>query len=164
MRTTVITIFISLLISGCTTQKKYYLKAQDFTGKKIIFSLQEGSNYQKVDKFGEHLGNSKEPNLNEVLRQSIEELAVETKIDLVYSPSNVFPTESIIPVIVTIKNIDWIFNGEKTTMKVSIEYQLSDHKIEIVGVHKYKVFIAGTKSGNLKKSLKDGHKQLLATF
>ncbi|EDP69974.1 hypothetical protein FBALC1_10592 [Flavobacteriales bacterium ALC-1] len=164
MKRIVITIFILLLIIGCTAQKKYYLKAQDFTGKKIIFSLQEGSSYQKVDKFGEHSGNSKEPNLFEVLRQSIDELSDETKINMVYSHSNVFPTDSIIPVIVNIKNIDWIFNGTKNTMNVNIEYQLPDRLIKIVGTHKYKIFVAGTKSGNLKKSLKDGHRQLLSAF
>jgi hypothetical protein len=83
---------------------------------------------------------------------------------MVYSPSNVFPNDSIIPVIVNIKNIDWIFNGTKTKMNVNIEYQLHDKVIIIVGVHEYKIFIAGTKSSNLKKSLKDGHKQFLSAL
>jgi hypothetical protein len=84
---------------------------------------------------------------------------------MVYSESFVFPTDSITPVIVNIKNIDWIFNETKTTMNVNIEYKLSDDRIiNIVGVHKYKVFVAGTKSGNLRKSLKDGHKQFLSTL
>lgn len=164
MKKIFIPIFILPLILGCSAQKKYYLKAQDFTGKKIIFSLHEGSSYQKIDKFGEHSGNSKEPNLFEVLKQSVEELSDETEINMVYSPSSVFPTDSIIPVIVNIKNIDWIFNGTKNTMNVNIEYQLPNQVIDIVGVHTYKIFVAGNKSGNLKKSLKDGHKHLLSAL
>ena len=164
MKRIAIPIFILLMILSCTAKKSYYLKSQDFAGKKIIFSLHERSSYQKIDKYGEHSGNSKEPNLFEVLRESIEELSNETKINMVYSPSNVFPNDSIIPVIVNIKNIDWIFNGTKTKMNVNIEYQLPDKVIKIVGVHEYKIFIAGTKSSNLKKSLKDGHKQFLSAL
>lgn len=156
--------FIFLILS-CSTHKKYYLKSHDFIGKKIIFSLQEGSSYQKVEKYGEHIGNSKEPNIYEVLRESIEEVSKKTKINMIYSNSFVFPTDSTTPVIVNIKNIDWIFNEPKTTMNVNIEYKLFDHRIiNIVGVHKYKVFVVGTKSGNLRKALKDGHKQFLSTL
>ncbi|OYX22801.1 MAG: hypothetical protein B7Z06_11140 [Flavobacteriales bacterium 32-35-8] len=84
---------------------------------------------------------------------------------MVYSPSFVFPADSLIPVIVSIKNIDWIFNETKATMNVNIEYKLQNDKIiTIVGTHKYKIFFAGTKSGNLRKALKDGHKQFLSTL
>jgi hypothetical protein len=165
MNRIIIASFIILLAFGCSVQKKYYIKSQDFKDKKIVFSLEEGSSYQKVKKFGEHIGNSKDPNIQYVLKESIEELTIETKINMVYSPSFVFPADSLIPVIVSIKNIDWIFNETKATMNVNIEYKLQNNKIiNIVGTYKYKIFLAGTKSGNLKKALKDGHKQFLSTL
>lgn len=164
MKRIVLISFIFLLLS-CSTQKKYYLKSDDFVNKKITFSLQEGSNYQKVDKFGEHIGNSKDPNIYEVFRESVEEVSNETKINIIYSNSFIFPTGSNTSVIVNITNIDWIFNEPKTTMNVSIDYKLPDDRtIKIIGVHEYKIFVAGTKSGNLRKALKDGHKQFLSTL
>jgi len=61
-----------------------------------------------------------------------------------------------------IKNIGWVFNEPNAIMNVNIEYTLPNKIVEITGEHHYKIFVVGTKSGNLKKSLKDGHKQILS--
>ncbi|WP_224478451.1 hypothetical protein [Winogradskyella vincentii] len=118
-----------------------------------------------MKKIGEHIGNSRDPNIYDVFRKSVEELSEEINIDLFYSPKYIFPNDSVISVMADIKNIDWVFiNGTKAVMNVNIDYMLPDQNISIIGTNEYKVFLAGTKSGNLKNSLKDGHKQILSTL
>jgi len=155
---------ILIILSSCAVKKKYFLNPKNFKDKTVVFTLQDGTSYQKVKKYGEHIGNSKEPNIYEVFKTGITELAKETKINLKYSPTYIFPSDSTIPVMVSIKKIKWIFEDPKTSMYVDMEFILENNTLNITGTHKYKVFLVGTKSGNLRKALKDGSKQLLSTI
>ncbi|MCA0153491.1 hypothetical protein LBV24_09715 [Winogradskyella sp. 2Y89] len=158
-------LLLLVFVTSCKTKKQYYINSDSFSSKKVYFSLKEGSSYQKVKKIGEHIGNSRDPNIYDVFRKSVEELSEEINIDLFYSPKYIFPNDSVISVMADIKNIDWVFiNGTKAVMNVNIDYMLPDQNISIIGTNEYKVFLAGTKSGNLKNSLKDGHKQILSTL
>ncbi|MBC2846087.1 hypothetical protein [Winogradskyella flava] len=163
-RHALILVLLSFISYNCAAKKEYFLNTNSLKDKTVVFTLQEATSYQRVKKFGEHIGDSKNPNIHEVFSEGIKELAQETKINLIYSPSYVFPSDSIISVMVSIKNIKWIFEEPKASMYVDMEYTLKDNTLNITGIHKYKVFLAGTKSGNLKKALKDGNKQLLSTL
>ncbi len=164
MRNNLFYLIILIIFCSCSVKKEYFLNAKDFKGKTVIFTLQEGTSYQKVQKYGEHFGNSEEPNIHEVFKNGIEELSKETKINLSYSPTYIFPSDSVIPIMVSIKKIKWIFEEPKTSMYVNMEFVHNNNTIKITGTHKYKLFVVGTKSGNLKKALKDGDKQLLSTI
>lgn len=157
-------LLIITLVFGCKTKRTFYLDNEFLKEKTIIFSLHEKSDYQDVVKVGEHIGNSKDPNVREVFRESIQELDELNQANLMYSSTYNFPSDSIISVNVTIKKIVWEFNEPTATMNVFLEYQMENKTIDIVGVNQFKLFVVGTKTGNLKKGFRDANIQFLATI
>ena len=58
-----------------------------------------------------------------------------------------------------INEIIWTAGMFSAVMETQLKYQLDDQDIFITGTNK--VYVGGTKKGNLYKSLKDGYYQLL---
>ncbi len=157
-------LILVFLLTSCVVKRTFYINNNDLDNKKVVFSLHGTSDYKDVIKYGDHFGNSKDPIVRDVFEKSIKDLANETKLDLEYSTSYVFKNNTIIPVNVTIKGIEWEFADPKATMYVTLEYKMPKKTLEITGVHQFKAFMIGTKTRNLYKSLQDGHKQFLSAI
>ncbi len=117
------------------------------------FSFDESSNMVKIEYRGEEtVGNSEYPDYKMTFIESVQDLAKTSKMNLVYKDALGFPSDSIIKVNVKIKNIIWNIYNSKAIMEAELTYKLPDKEINIVGSNR--VYLAGTKKGNLYKSLK----------
>ena len=151
---------ISFSISGCASHKKVNKLAEKIEcDKTILFVWDEAGNSVLIDRKGPFAGNSVYPDYRKSFRESIEELNKHTTANLLYTQSPGFPSDSVQQVKVLIKNITWTFGFWSALMETELMYQLDNEKIEVTGENK--IYLAGTKKGNLFKTLKDGHYRLL---
>nr|WP_298793344.1 hypothetical protein [uncultured Allomuricauda sp.] len=158
-----LTIFISFLLLGCASHKKVNrLAAQIECEKTFYFSYDDRSDFVGFDYYGDHSGKSDFPDFKRTFRRSIEELDVDTEMDLSYVDSKMFPSSESIYAEVRIEEIRWKFGFSGMKMEVDLSYDLGGEKIFLTGKNKVKV--AGTKEGNLFKALKHGHFMFISSF
>ena len=151
---------ISFGFTGCASHKKINRLAQEMDCRKtILFLYDEAGDSVIMERKGFSAGNSPYPDYKLTMQKSIEELNKHTTANLLFRQSLGFPSDSVIQVKVLIKDITWTFGVWSALMETELIYQLDNKKIDITGENK--VYLAGTKKGNLFKSLKDGHYQLL---
>ena len=151
---------ISFSISGCASHKKINRLAEKIEcNKTILFVWDEAGNTVLIDRKGPFVGNSGYPDYRKTFRESIEELNKHTTANLLYTMSPGFPSDSVQQVKVLIKKVTWTFGFSSALMETELMYQMDNEKINITGENK--LYLAGTKKGNLFKSLKDGHYRLL---
>ncbi len=108
-----------------------------------------------IQKRGWHMGNSKVPEYPESFRESLEELVRNSGLNLKFKKSHETLSDSIIQVNVKIDSIIWNFGFSSATMETFLNYELPNQSIKVIG--KNKVYMQGTKKGNLYKSLKHGN-------
>lgn len=153
-------LLVLLCSAGCASHKKINELAREIDCNKTIhFIWNEESNAVKIERKGYFIGNSTYPDYKKTFQKSIEELNQHTTSNLVYKGFSGFPSDNVKTVKALIKNITWTFGVFSALMETEIIYQIDGKEINITGTNK--VYHAGTKKGNLFKSLKHGHYQLL---
>lgn len=159
-RPILILLVILICLTGCASHKNINRLARELDCNKTIhFIWDEAGNSVKIDRQGTVLGDSPYPNYRKTFRESIEEINKHTSATLLYKESPGVPSDSVILVKVLGKDITWKWGLSSALMETELQYQLDDQKVNITG--KNKVYLAGTKTGNLYKSLKEGHYQFL---
>lgn len=147
-------------LSGCASHKKINKQAREIDcHKTILFVYEKASDSVIIGRKGFSAGSSPYPDYEKTLQKSIEELNKHTKANLLFENTAQTHSDSVIQVKVLIKAITWSFGFSTALMETNLMYQVDDENINIVGTNK--VYLAGTKTGNLFKSLKDGNYQLL---
>jgi hypothetical protein len=159
-----INLFIAIIFYSCSAPMKYQNNMFNntfFENKTIYFLLTEKSDEIRIVKEGPNRGETKTPNNREVYKKSIEDLAIETKLNLKYVESGKDLTKDEIIINVNIKNLNWIFGFSSATMKSLVNYEVAKNKksYEIIGIHKNST--GGSKEWNLYNSLKNANYQFL---
>lgn len=146
-----------IFFCACSSHKKINRLAEQLECDKAYhFVFDDASNFTKIEYIGEPtIGNSEYPNYKESFRKSIEQLNKSTSAKLVYKEAFGFPSDSIIQVRVRIEKIIWYIKKSSATMSTDLIYDINGKKIKITGDNT--VHLAGTKTGNLYKSLKSGN-------
>lgn len=152
---------LTLVCFGCSSHKKINQLAKTLECSKTYhFVFNELSNFAKIEYKGEDtIGNSEYPDYKKTFKESIENLNESTEAVLIYKDAFGFPDDSVIQVSVKIKSIVWDFGHINATMSTELEYEVGNEKINLIGDNR--IQIAGTKKGNLFKSLKSGTYQFL---
>jgi len=155
-------LILFFLISCATTSNfsKNDLKNEYFKNKTIIFTFNQNSeNFVSYD--GPRAGLEHQPNVKEVFKKSIEELAVETKLDLKFKETYAEANNSETHIDAEIKEILWVFNLSSATMKTSINYNLKN-KNKVYKINSsYKNMTGGDEKNNLIRSFKIANYSLL---
>lgn len=156
----VLNICIMYILVQCASPKKYQNNMFDvnyFNNKTIYFLLSEKSNSVQIVKEGPNRGETKTPNNRYVFKNSIEELATETKLRLKYIENESQISEEDILVYVDIIDLKWTFGFSSLTMKSNLIYKIKDKEenYRIIGVHK--TSMGGSKEWNLFNSLKNAN-------
>ena len=125
--------------------------------KKICFLLSENSNNIQIIKEGPNRGETKTPNNKETFKKSIEDLALESGLNIkfIYSEKSLSNNEILVKV--DIKDLKWIFGFSSLTMRSNIHYEVYNNgkKYKIIGIHK--TSMGGSKEWNLLHSLKNAN-------
>ncbi len=128
-----------------------------YENKTICFLLSENSNNIQIIKEGPNRGETKTPDNKETFKKSIENLALESKLNIkfIYSENDIKSNEILVKV--DIKDIKWIFGFSTLTMKSNILYELNSNgkTYKIIGTHK--TSMGGSKEWNLFHSLKNAN-------
>lgn len=157
----IILFFAVTILHGCASHKKINrLVAEIDCNKTIHFALDKDIRFSKIEYRGDHYGDSPYPDYRRSLREAVEELDEISPAKLVYKDALGFPSDSIIQVSVLIENIVWGFGSSSALMEAEIIYKMADREINIMANNK--VFVGGTKKGNVFKTLKDGNYKLLS--
>ncbi len=153
-------LFFSFLYSCASHKIVDKNTAQLNCNKTIHFVFDDESKFAKIEYVGETLGNSEYPDYKKTFEKSVEELAEYSQANLEYKDALGFPSDSIIQVTVRIKKIVWNFGFSSALMETELIYKLPNRQINIIGNNK--VYMAGTKKGNLFKTLKHGNYTFLS--
>jgi hypothetical protein len=163
-----LTTLIILTFVNCGSVSNYTnntLNKNFYSSKTIYFTLNQKSKTTMDVKGGMPvLGGYKAPNVKEVFKESIQELANETKLDLKFmETSEKNSGKDIILVDAEILEINWTFGLSVATLKTKIDYNLvNDAKlIKTEGIRKSG---GGSESNNLRKSLKNATYKFLQEF
>jgi hypothetical protein len=155
-QTLFLTLLISFLFINCGSKSNYTkntLNKGFYENKTIYFTLNSKS-LDKMSFKGPRMGVEVQPNVKKVFKESIEELALETKLNLkfVETPTNISNTEVLVDVEIT--EILWSFGLSVATMNTSAIYKTqADNKVyNIKGIRKSG---GGAENNNLRKSLKN---------
>ncbi|MGB6152647.1 MAG: hypothetical protein WBG48_11700 [Pricia sp.] len=152
---------IIYFLFSCASHKKVNkLASQLNCNETIHFVFDEESKFAKIKYNGNHFGNSKYPDYKKTFKESVEELDKKSPAKMEYKDAHSFPSDSVVQVTVRIKKIVWNFGFSSALMETELIYKLSDRDINIIGNNK--VHMAGTKRGNLFKSLKHGNYMFLS--
>lgn len=146
-----------VLLASCASHTQVNDWASELKCDKIFhFSFDESSNIVKIEYKGvDPSGHSEYPDYKRTFIESVEDLAEASKMNLFYKDALGFPSDSIIKVKVKIRKIIWTFYNSKAIMETELTYKLPDREINLTGTNK--VYLGGTKKGNLYKSLKHGN-------
>ena len=146
-----------MLLISCASHTKVNNWASELNCNKTFhFSFDTSSNVVPIDYQGvEPSGHSEFPDYKKTFIKSVEDLAEASKMNLFYRDALGFPSDSIIKVKVQIRKIIWTFYNSKAIMETELTYKLPNKKINLTGTNK--VYLGGTKEGNLYKSLKHGN-------
>ena len=156
-----ILLLVVTALNGCASHKKINrLVAEIECNKTIHFALDKDIRFAKIEYRGDHFGDSPYPNYRRSLREAVEELDKVSRAKLVYKDALGFPSDSIIQVSVLIEKIVWDFGASSALMEAEIIYKIADREINLIANNK--VFVAGTKKGNIFKTLKHGNYKLLS--
>lgn len=155
----ILSLILTFLLSGCSTPMKYQNSMFNntfFENKVIYFSLNQQSDKVRIVKNGPNRGETKTPDNRVVFKRSIENLALETKLNLKYTENKLFAGENEIIVAVDITDLKWMFNFSSAKMVSSLKYDVKNGKnYTIIGIHKNNS--GGTKEWNLYNSLKNAN-------
>lgn len=156
----IIAIILIHLIFGCASHKKTNELASEIKcDKNFYFAYDKQSDFENFDYNGVHVGNSKLPDFKQTFIESIIDLNKDTEMDLEFVESTIFPSISSVYTKVKIEEIRWNWGFADAVLEVDLEYEMDDEKIHITG--RNKVYLGGTKKGNLYKALKNGHYQFI---
>lgn len=153
-------LIITFVLFGCGSASDYTknnLSKNFYENKTIIFILNPNS-IQDVPLSGTYtttvFDDNKSLVVTEAFKESIEELAAETKFNLKFAEnlSNV-PSNSTV-VNVEIKEASWHFGFSVATMKTNVNYKIQNdnRELAIEGIRKSG---GGSRTNNFKKSLKN---------
>lgn len=155
----ILTLLIFFLVS-CGTSSTYTqssINQNFYKGKTIYFmnSFESKDFISYKGMVGSVLGPSMPPNVKDVFKKSIEELATETNINLkvVDNLDNIPSDSSTVLVYTKINNIVWSFGLSVATLTTDVTYTLKPENIiyKTIGIRKSG---GGDPSNNLRKSLK----------
>ncbi|MFV8347898.1 hypothetical protein [Flavobacterium sp. ZB4P13] len=155
-------LFLFTLVS-CSTVSNYTkntLNTDFFKNKTIVFTLNSNSKEQ-LNYEGPRAGYARPPNAKEVYRESIEELAKETKLNLKFEETEREILSSEIHIDAEITGMKWIFTLSSATMKTDVNYvSKKENKLfKITG--SYRNMSGGSEKNNLRKSFKNANYLLL---
>lgn len=151
-----LTLLISFILISCGSSSDYTkntLNKSFYENKTVYFTLNSKS-LDKISFKGPRMGFENQPNVKKVFKESIEELASETKLNLkfVENGTNTFNSELLVDVEIT--EILWSFGFSSATMNTSAIYKTQpENKIyNVKGIRKSG---GGAENNNLRKSLKN---------
>ena len=155
-----ISLFLITIFCSCSTPMKYQnnmFNRTFYENKTIYFTLSGSSDFIRIVKEGPNRGETKTPNNREIFKKSIEDLAIETNLNLKYLESAKEINKSEILVRVNIKNLNWIFSFSNATMKSFVNYNIINEtkSYDLSGIHKNNS--GGSKEWNLYNSLKNAN-------
>jgi hypothetical protein len=160
-----LTTIIILIFTNCGSVSNYTKNTLDkafYKSKTIFFTLNQNSK-TTMEIYGGMpiLGGYKAPNVKEVFKKSIQELANETKLDLKFIESNEINSyKDHMLVDVEISEITWTFGISVATLKTDVNYNIinQNRNINTIGIRKSG---GGSESNNLRKSLKNANYKFL---
>lgn len=159
----VLVVLITIVIVGCASHKKVNkLASHLICDKEVHFTFAASNNDIMIEKKGWYMGDSRVPEFDDSFRRSLEELVRYPELKLKFKKTHETQSDSIDQVNVKIDSIIWNFGFSSATMETFLNYELPDQSIKVVG--KNKVYLHGTKKGNLYKSLKNGNYWFLSKF
>ncbi len=161
MRNFIAFLMFFFVIISCSSSKQILTNSDKIENKKIIFIFERNNDFIPLEKKGDHIGNSKTPTNSRVFEKTIIDIANETNLDLIYQEQYVFPSDSVIPIIVSIDKIEWEWSTFSAVMNTSLIYKSPLDTIKITGSNRNYLF--GTKKRNLYQSMKNGN-YLFLTF
>ena len=159
-------LLFALTFFSCGTKSNYSdnsLNKNYYQGKTIYFYLKPNS-VKEVKMSGLYkstvFDDNYPPNIDNIFKESIEELSSETKVNLKIINNNVSLSNNDILVNVYITNITWHFGFSTATLKSQILYEIQDtnKSYNIEGLRKSG---GGSKINNVRKSLKNANYKFL---
>jgi ribosomal protein L31E len=159
----IILVLFCLTLVNCGSASDYTkntLNQQFFKGKTIKFIL-DNTGVNTISFEGPKMGFIVQPNFKDVFRESIEELAQETKLNLRFIENRNEISDSEIIVEAKITQALWSFGFSKATMKTTVTYKVkstNDKTYQINGIRKSG---GGAENNNLRKSLKNANYNFL---
>ncbi|RKS02848.1 hypothetical protein [Flavobacterium sp. 102] len=155
-----IPIIVLFTLFGCGAASDYSKKTLDnnfYRGKVICFKLNSKSQDWLVRKGPNQTigGEFQEPDVKREFEKSIQELALETKLNLVFADTtNTDLNPNMVIIDVKVTKLLWKFGLSSATMYSDATYTISENQIfPISGSHK--TGGAGKASNNVKKSFKN---------
>lgn len=159
-----ITILLTCLIfvncGSVSDYTKNTLNQEFFKGKTIKFILDD-KGVNKLSYEGPRMGVEVQPNVKEVFKESIEELALETKLNLKFieNPNDISDSEMIVEAKIT--QALWSFGFSKATMKTTVTYKITSNDNKTYQVNGIRKSGGGAENNNLRKSLKNANYNFL---
>lgn len=162
----IITILFCLIFINCGSVSDYTkntLNQEFFKGKTIIFTLDRNS-VNRLSYEGLIIGIEVQPNVKDVFRESIEELAKETKLNLkfVENINDISYSETVVEAKIT--QALWSFGFSKATMKTIVQYKITSDNNKIYQINGIRKSGGGAENNNLRKSLKNANYNFLKEF
>ncbi len=159
----IICLIITVSIFSCASHKKVNKLASHLKcDKEIYFTFDESNKDVVIEKRGWHLGNSKVPDFENSFARSLRKLSTNSNLNLNFNKTYKKQIDSDNKVNVKIDSIIWNFGFSSAIMETFINYELPEKSIRVIG--KNKIYLQGTKKGNLYKSLKHGNYLFLNKF
>lgn len=159
-------LFLAFAFCSCGSISDYSnssLNKSYFQGKTIYFKLDPNS-AKEVQMSGLYTStifdDNYPPNIENIFKESLQELSTETKINLQFVNYNDALSPDAILVNVDIESITWHFGFSTATLKSHILYKIKngDRSFEIEGIRKSG---GGSKINNVRKSIKNGNYKFL---
>ncbi|EIA08326.1 hypothetical protein [Flavobacterium frigoris] len=150
-----LSVLLLLSLVGCATSSdftKNNLNNDFFKNKKIVFTFNENSK-KAVAYSGPKAGIERQPDVKEVFKQSIEELAKETKLDLKFNEFGNSNSNSDTNVNADVTEILWTFNLSSATMSTVINYKINNNEVDTIN-SSYKNMTGGNEKNNLLRCFK----------
>ncbi|WBV53112.1 hypothetical protein [Chryseobacterium gambrini] len=143
---------------GCGSVENYTqndLRQEFFQEKMMVFTLSSAS-VKYINVTGPHSGYPSNPDVNEVFKQAVAELAEETHLNL--KTADHISQASID---VKILDIDWHFGLSRTDMITKLNFNTNGKNYESTGHFKN---FGGSAGNNLKRSFKNAIYNFLLTY
>ncbi|MCW1147518.1 hypothetical protein [Flavobacterium lacisediminis] len=158
-----------LILFSCGTSHNYTMNNlnQNFYQNKTIYFILDTNSIKEVKMSGLYtttiFDDNYPPIVEDVFKESIEELAKETKFDLKFIKDRNNISSNEIVVEAKISEISWHFGFSRATFRTKLEYNIlnSNDIYETDGIRKSG---GGSKTNNLRKSLKDANYKFLKKF
>lgn len=157
-------IFVTFLSCGTTSNYSSSSLNKNYYQDKTIYFFLDPNSVKDVKMSGLYnstiFDDNYPPDIEKIFKESIEELANETKLNLKYSNNLETSLQNEIHVKVDIKDISWHFGFSTATLKSEVSYQIqnANKSYNVEGIRKSG---GGSKINNVRKSFKNASYKFL---